>query len=309
MHSLQWMAYAWKAQKAGLRRLRHVHHGRPDAARSAQHRRHAGDRLRRDFVPRGGEGRAAFGLLLFIDRMGAFYEEKLRFYGLAERFVGALPVGFGFNDVLAGFDQPGPLIDRFRVAARRLIDAGADVIIPAEVPMNLLLASEGVDQDRRCGGDGQPRPDAAQRRGGRRAAPEPRGLAPRQAARRTRRTSVEVLRPFALHGLRRIREKTTAAPVLCIACPRTNLSLAAHKPGGAVRPRRRLRHHRALDQRSAEQAARPAGGDRQPARRRRHHRRRHRRQGRPDGYTVLYTTIGPQIINADADQSRCPTTR
>jgi len=146
MHSLQWMGYAWKAQKEGfdafamctmadpmLREVRAIIDMPVVGCAETSFREAA-------------KGGRRFGLLLFIDRMGAFYEEKLRFYGLAERFVGAQPVGFGFNDVLAGFDQPGPLIDRFRTAARRLIDAGADVIIPAEVPMNLLLASEGVDQ-------------------------------------------------------------------------------------------------------------------------------------------------------------------
>jgi hypothetical protein len=76
--------------------------------------------------------------------MQSLYEEKINGYGLGGRFVGAYPVGFKFQDVLEGFERPGALIDRFRASARRLIDAGADVIIPAEVPMNLLLASEGV---------------------------------------------------------------------------------------------------------------------------------------------------------------------
>lgn len=144
MHSLQWMAYAWKAQKDGfdafamctmadpmIREVRSIVDipvvGCAEASFLA--------------VPTLGR---RFGMLLFIDRMQSFYEEKIRGYGLAERFVGAQPVGFKFQDVLEGFDQPAPLIDRVRRAARRLIAAGADVIIPAEVPMNLLLASEGV---------------------------------------------------------------------------------------------------------------------------------------------------------------------
>jgi Asp/Glu/hydantoin racemase len=145
MHSLQWMGYAWKAQKEGfdafamctmadpmLREVRAIVD--MPVLGCAEVSFHTAPTLGR-----------RFGMLLFIDRMGAFYEEKIRGYGLAERFVGAQPVGFGFNDVLAGFDRPGPLIDRFRAAARKLIAAGADVIIPAEVPMNLLLASEGID--------------------------------------------------------------------------------------------------------------------------------------------------------------------
>jgi hypothetical protein len=43
-------------------------------------------------------------MLLFIDRMESLYEEMLRSHGLSERCAGILPVGFGFADVLSGFD-------------------------------------------------------------------------------------------------------------------------------------------------------------------------------------------------------------
>lgn len=146
MHSLQWMAYAWKAQKEGfdgfamctmadpmLREVRSIVDIPVVGCAEAS------------FFEAAKLGRR-FGMLLFIDRMEAFYEEKIRGYGLAERFAGAQPVGFKFNDVLEGFERPGPLIDRFRAAARKLIAAGAELIIPAEVPMNLLLASEGLQE-------------------------------------------------------------------------------------------------------------------------------------------------------------------
>jgi allantoin racemase len=87
-----------------------------------------------------------FGMLLFIDRMAQRYLEQIEGHGLARHCAGVQPVGFGFNDVLDAFDRPGPLIDRFRAAARRLIDAGADVIIPGEIPLGVLLASEGVSR-------------------------------------------------------------------------------------------------------------------------------------------------------------------
>jgi Asp/Glu/hydantoin racemase len=87
-----------------------------------------------------------FGMLLFIDRMATRYEEQIREHGLAERCVGVVPVGFRFHDVLEAFSKPGMLIDRFTKAARELIAAGADVIIPGEIPLNVLLASEGVQR-------------------------------------------------------------------------------------------------------------------------------------------------------------------
>ena len=45
-----------------------------------------------------------------------------------------------------GFNDPARLIDRFRDSARRLIADGADVIIPGEMPLNVLLATEGVHE-------------------------------------------------------------------------------------------------------------------------------------------------------------------
>lgn len=86
------------------------------------------------------------GVLMFIEGMRGVIEENVRRMGLAGRFAGAHFVGFTFNDVLQAYDQPGPLLDRFREAARGLIRQGADVIIPGEAPLNLLLARNGINR-------------------------------------------------------------------------------------------------------------------------------------------------------------------
>jgi Asp/Glu/hydantoin racemase len=85
-----------------------------------------------------------FGVLLFIDDMNELIAENAKNHGLESRFTGAVPVGFAFNDVLKGFSDPTELIDRFKAAARKLIAQGADVIIPGEAPLNVLLAQNGV---------------------------------------------------------------------------------------------------------------------------------------------------------------------
>ncbi|MSQ63425.1 MAG: racemase [Betaproteobacteria bacterium] len=93
-----------------------------------------------------GAGERRFGMLLFIDRMAARYLQQIEEQGLSRQCVGVEPVGFRFNDVLAAFGKPGEIIDRFRTAARRLIAAGAEAIIPGEIPLNVLLASAGVTE-------------------------------------------------------------------------------------------------------------------------------------------------------------------
>lgn len=87
-----------------------------------------------------------FGALVFIPELAELYRDNVCRHGLGCRLVGANDVGFRFADVLAGFDTPGPLIDRFRVAARLLIARGAEAIVPGEAPLNVLLAMNGVTQ-------------------------------------------------------------------------------------------------------------------------------------------------------------------
>ncbi len=85
-----------------------------------------------------------FGALVFIPELAELYRENVRRHGLGCRLVAAGDVGFRFTDVLAAFDQPDSLIDRFRVAARRLIARGAEAIVPGEAPLNVLLATNGI---------------------------------------------------------------------------------------------------------------------------------------------------------------------
>jgi len=87
-----------------------------------------------------------FGLMLFIDRLAPRYFEQIDATGLRGRCAGIGPAGVTFQEVQHGFDAPGPVIDNFRKAARDLIARGADVIIPGEIPLNVLLASEGVNR-------------------------------------------------------------------------------------------------------------------------------------------------------------------
>lgn len=87
-----------------------------------------------------------FGVLVFIDDLNELIAQNAEVYGLASRFAGAMPVGFTFNDVLKGFGDPTDLIHRFQLAARGLIAKGAEVIIPGEAPMNILLARNGVTE-------------------------------------------------------------------------------------------------------------------------------------------------------------------
>jgi Asp/Glu/hydantoin racemase len=87
------------------------------------------------------------GVLLFIRGMAGAVERNVERMGLSSRFIGAHDVSFGFNDVLSAYaGDTALLIERFRADARALIERGADVIIPGEAPLCLLLAQSGVNE-------------------------------------------------------------------------------------------------------------------------------------------------------------------
>ena len=88
-----------------------------------------------------------FAIMLFIDRMIPLYLEQIRAYGLEHRCAGVVASGLKFADVLPAYQNPGPLVEQFQDAARRVIrETGADVIIPGEVPLNLLMARNGINR-------------------------------------------------------------------------------------------------------------------------------------------------------------------
>lgn len=86
------------------------------------------------------------GILSFIEGMIPLVEENVHRHGLGARLGGVRHVGFGFQDVLAGFTDPAPLIARFQTAARHMIADGIDVIIPGEAPLCTLLSQHGVSR-------------------------------------------------------------------------------------------------------------------------------------------------------------------
>jgi Asp/Glu/hydantoin racemase len=86
------------------------------------------------------------GVLLFIREMAPTIARNVQRIGLRDRFVGAYDVGFTFNDVLAAYENPDELLEKFRLSARQLIARGADAIIPGEAPLCILLARCGLTE-------------------------------------------------------------------------------------------------------------------------------------------------------------------
>jgi allantoin racemase len=74
--------------------------------------------------------------------------DQLRFnaqqYGLSQKLGPIVQADIGFYDIMEGYKNPQPIIDKFTAAAEKAIAQGADVIIPGEGPMNIFLATHHI---------------------------------------------------------------------------------------------------------------------------------------------------------------------
>jgi Asp/Glu/hydantoin racemase len=87
-----------------------------------------------------------FGVLLFIGEMIPMIESNVARMGLTSRCAGIRYVGFPSSAVLPTKAPPADVIEIFHETARRLIADGADVIIPGEAPMSLMLHRAGISR-------------------------------------------------------------------------------------------------------------------------------------------------------------------
>ena len=85
-----------------------------------------------------------FGVLLFIGEMIPMIESNVARMGLTGRCAGIRYVGFPSSAVLPTKVPPTDVLDVFYQNARKLIADGADVIIPGEAPMSLMLHRAGI---------------------------------------------------------------------------------------------------------------------------------------------------------------------
>lgn len=86
-----------------------------------------------------------FGILCFLEDLKPHYTSNVRKYGMDQLGGPIRHLGMKYESIHAGFDDPTPVIDRFREVAREMIATeGVDVILPGEAPLGLLLHSNGV---------------------------------------------------------------------------------------------------------------------------------------------------------------------
>jgi Asp/Glu/hydantoin racemase len=87
-----------------------------------------------------------FGVLLFIREMIPMIESNIAIHGLTGRCAGLRYVGFPSSSVLPTRQAPQQILEIFFENARALIAEGADVIIPGEAPMSVMLQRAGISR-------------------------------------------------------------------------------------------------------------------------------------------------------------------
>ncbi|NHC41795.1 hydantoin racemase [Bacillus sp. MM2020_1] len=107
-------------------------------------------------IPVVGYGQASFhmasmlgdriGVVNFLTPLADELRQNAARYGLGEKLGPIVQLESGFEDVLAGFNNPEPVIEAFKRAAESAISQGADVIVPGEGPMNVFLATFGISR-------------------------------------------------------------------------------------------------------------------------------------------------------------------
>ncbi|MFB3168660.1 aspartate/glutamate racemase family protein [Neobacillus sp. 179-C4.2 HS] len=107
-------------------------------------------------IPVVGYGQASFhmasmlgdhiGVVNFLAPLAEQLRQNADKYGLGGKLGPIVQTEVGFDDIMAGFNDPEPIIESFKKAAQSAIADGADVIIPGEGPMNVFLATHGISR-------------------------------------------------------------------------------------------------------------------------------------------------------------------
>ncbi len=86
------------------------------------------------------------GIVNFIAELAPQLRRNIRNYGLGEVVGPICQVPVPFQDVMAAYANPEPLLDAFRATVERAVAEGASVIVPGEGPLNVFLAAHGLSR-------------------------------------------------------------------------------------------------------------------------------------------------------------------
>ncbi|MBO3093511.1 aspartate/glutamate racemase family protein [Cellulomonas dongxiuzhuiae] len=86
------------------------------------------------------------GIVNFIGALAPQLRRNFEHYRVADLVGPIVQVDARFADVMAAYAAPDQLVAAFEDAVRRAAEAGADVVVPGEGPLNVFLADQGVTE-------------------------------------------------------------------------------------------------------------------------------------------------------------------
>lgn len=89
---------------------------------------------------------ATVGIVCMIRELIPLYDDNARKFGFGARFAGAHWIGLGFDEVSAGFQDPGPVISALRDKVGELEARGIEVVIPGEAVLNAVVRKGGISR-------------------------------------------------------------------------------------------------------------------------------------------------------------------
>ena len=91
-----------------------------------------------------------FGIIFFNLGRADFWPSRVAEWGLTSSFAGVMPAGITFADVMNSYRDESvkkSVIERVQASCRRMIEErGVDVIIPGEMPLNVMLGGAGLSR-------------------------------------------------------------------------------------------------------------------------------------------------------------------
>ncbi len=85
-----------------------------------------------------------FSLLAYEESMLFQIEERVRQYGLWQRYVPANRLGTTPAQLLEGFGDVSKVLEAVKKGARKAIDGGADILVPACNILTMVLVNSGI---------------------------------------------------------------------------------------------------------------------------------------------------------------------
>lgn len=92
----------------------------------------------------GGMLGRRIAILAMISQLVPLYEQHVVRHGYSNKVWGVTPLGMTFEQIVAGFESPAPVVEHFTTLVRSLAKQGVDVVIPGEAPVAAVLAHAGL---------------------------------------------------------------------------------------------------------------------------------------------------------------------